>query len=236
MRDVGPQLLVSVRSSTEAEAALEGGAQLIDVKEPRHGSLGRADEAVIVDVIERVAGRRPVSAALGELANPEQARPYPRPGLAYGKWGLSGMGKEADWQHLWQDARRRVAAVHAACQVVLVAYADWPRAAAPSVAAVSAFAREQAGGVLLVDTFVKAPRHTLLHQMPPEEICRLCASCRAAGVRVALAGSLGAAEIERLKPARPDWFAVRGAACAGDRREAAVSARKVRELVGLLQE
>src|SRR5207237_10897019 len=34
-------LLVSVRSATEAGAALEGGADLIDIKEPRHGPLGR---------------------------------------------------------------------------------------------------------------------------------------------------------------------------------------------------
>ena len=33
-------LLVSVRDAAEAEAALRGGATLIDVKEPRHGSLG----------------------------------------------------------------------------------------------------------------------------------------------------------------------------------------------------
>ena len=38
----GTQLLVSVRSPAEALAALEGGAALIDVKEPARGSLGRA--------------------------------------------------------------------------------------------------------------------------------------------------------------------------------------------------
>ena len=60
-------LLVSVRSAAEAEAALAGGAALIDVKEPARGALGRADDAVIADVVRAVAGRAPVSAALGEL-------------------------------------------------------------------------------------------------------------------------------------------------------------------------
>ena len=36
------KLLVSVRSADEAEVALEGGADIIDVKEPLHGSLGWA--------------------------------------------------------------------------------------------------------------------------------------------------------------------------------------------------
>src|SRR5690242_18461623 len=61
------KLLVSVRSAAEAQAALTGGASLIDVKEPARGSLGRADAATLTDVLRMVAGRRPVSAALGEL-------------------------------------------------------------------------------------------------------------------------------------------------------------------------
>ena len=34
------RLLVSVRSAEEAEIALAGGADVIDVKEPRRGALG----------------------------------------------------------------------------------------------------------------------------------------------------------------------------------------------------
>ena len=60
------RLLVSVRSAAEAEAALAGGAALIDVKEPDRGALGRADDAVIADVVRAVAGRAPVSAAASQ--------------------------------------------------------------------------------------------------------------------------------------------------------------------------
>ena len=38
-----PGLLVSVRSADEAIAALAGGADVIDVKEPNRGALGAAD-------------------------------------------------------------------------------------------------------------------------------------------------------------------------------------------------
>jgi uncharacterized protein (UPF0264 family) len=67
-----------------------------------------------------------------------------------------------------------------------------------------------------------------------EEVERICAGCRASGIRVALAGSLGAEQIGRLLPCRPDWFAVRGAACAGGERRQGVQADRVRELVALL--
>src|SRR5262249_54305435 len=62
-----PRLLVSVRSAAEAIAAVEGGADLIDIKEPSHGSLGRADDAAVTAVLQAVGGRKPVSAAFGEL-------------------------------------------------------------------------------------------------------------------------------------------------------------------------
>jgi len=123
---------------------------------------------------------------------------------------------------------------------VLVAYADWQWAGAPPVAEVVAFALKRRGGVLLLDTFQKAPSRetgtvpTLLDLLSRQQITALCGACRDAGVLVALAGSLRAAEIETLKAARPNWFAVRGAVCDEGRREAAVSARKVRALVELL--
>jgi uncharacterized protein (UPF0264 family) len=84
-----PGLLVSVRSAEEAAAALAGGADLIDVKEPSRGSLGRADDATIAAVVRTVGGQRPVSAALGELR--DHPSPCAVPGLAYLKWGLAGL-------------------------------------------------------------------------------------------------------------------------------------------------
>jgi uncharacterized protein (UPF0264 family) len=224
-----PGLLVSVRSAAEALAALAGGAALIDVKEPDHGPLGRASDTTIAEVLAAVAGRRPVSAALGELCD-DPGRPVPQ-GMSYVKWGLAACGP--NWRH--RLARRDAAG---AC-VVAVAYADWQCARAPAIDDVFAFAAEQPGGVLLLDTHCKnapprgGPRPTLLDWLPLAEIASLRARCRAAGVRIALAGSLSMAEIATLVPLRPDWFAVRGAACAGG-RGGTVDAARVRALVGLI--
>jgi uncharacterized protein (UPF0264 family) len=234
-----PQLLVSVRSAAEAEAALEGGAHVIDVKEPLRGPLGPADAAVTAAILEVVAGRRPVSAALGELADRTAATAYSVAGLTFVKWGLAGMGRVADWPCRLAEAQGGIRE-EPSCRAVVVAYADWEAAGAPPVEAVVAFARKRPGGVLLVDTFQKAPARdagaapTLLDLIPLRQLTALCRSCRDAGVRVALAGSLRAAHIRECKHVRPDWFAVRGAVCADGRREAAVSAGKVRALVELL--
>src|SRR5579883_2126939 len=61
------RLLVSVRSADEAAAALAGGADLIDVKEPAAGALGRASEATLRAIVATVGGARPVSATIGDM-------------------------------------------------------------------------------------------------------------------------------------------------------------------------
>src|SRR5439155_25685623 len=113
-------------------------------------------------------------------------------------------------------------------QPVAVAYADGLRAEAPAISEVVGFTEFVPWKAVLVDTFVK-DGSTLLHYLSVEEITALVQTCRASGLKVALAGSLGLAEIERLRGAAPDWFAVRGAACAGG-REGRVEEGRVREI------
>jgi uncharacterized protein (UPF0264 family) len=222
------ELLVSVRSVAEAEAALAGGAAVLDVKEPAHGSLGRADDATIAAVLAFVAGRRPVSAALGELAG--GAPPFPGPGLSFAKWGLSGCGRGDTWR---QELGRAFDHLPDGCRPVGVAYADWRRAAAPPPAEVGAFVAGRRGVVLLLDTWGK-DGSTLLDWLSVADLYRLRRRCRADGVQLALAGSLGAEQIAALLPVQPDWFAVRGAACRDGRRSAAVDAAAVRRLASLV--
>ncbi len=62
-----PRLLISVRTAAEAVEALAGGADIIDIKEPANGPLGRADDEVWRQVVETVGCRASVSVALGEL-------------------------------------------------------------------------------------------------------------------------------------------------------------------------
>src|SRR5439155_14076862 len=61
------KLLISVRSAMEAEMALAGGADVIDIKEPRRGALGAADSRVWRAVRKVIGPRAVLSLALGEL-------------------------------------------------------------------------------------------------------------------------------------------------------------------------
>src|SRR6266404_3729717 len=183
------ELLVSVRSVQEAQAALVGGASIIDVKDPSRGSLGRAQDATITAIVRSTADHRPVSAAMGELV--EKLPCLAEPGLSYVKWGLAGCGGRARWRAELAEAIARLHDANARCQAVAVAYADWRRANSPLPEEVCAFACSHPCGAFLLDTWHKDGTN-LLDWLSVAEAGRLCQTCRAAGVRVAFAGSLGA--------------------------------------------
>ncbi len=223
------ELLVSVRSASEAKAALEGGASIIDVKEPSRGPLGRADLSTIAAVIESIALRVPVSAALGEILEYPELSPILR--LDYVKWGLAKSGLR--WQEALLQAAGSWTELKSHCLPVAVAYADWQQAQSPPPTAVWAFARNNGWKVLLLDTFKKG-EGTLLDWISLDEIQRMCGRCRNHQILIALAGSLGEKEITELLLLEPDILAVRGSVCRGHDRMATVDSALVRQLSGLL--
>lgn len=230
------QLLVSVRSAAEALAALEGGAALIDVKEPARGSLGRAEDHIIREVVRAVSRRRPVSAAMGEWC--DEAGEIPDIDLTYIKWGLAGCGRNRSWRQEMANLLEK----RQQPRCVLVAYADWECAKAPPLDDVFALAVEYPGSVMLLDTHCKdavnslgKKRPTLLDWLPIAWVEDLCRRARESQVKIALAGSLGIAEIHALLPAQPAWFAVRGAVCDEGDRRSGVQRDKVRQLADMLK-
>lgn len=220
------KLLVSVRSADEARAALAGGADLIDVKEPTRGPLGAADPEVIRDVVATVAGKVPVSAALGEwLVWADQPVPG---GLTYAKWGL------ADLQDLQAWALKELRRSSCAREPVLVAYADSRRAKGPDPEWLAKAAIDLRFPAFLIDTAGK-DGSSLLDWIAPATLARMRFVLADAGVKVALAGSLDEAAIRKLAPLVPDWFAVRGAACVGG-RNGTVCPDRVRRLRAVIEQ
>ncbi len=129
-----PQLLVSVRDCGEAAVALAADVDLIDVKEPRAGSLGAATVGVIDGVLRLVNGRRPVSVALGELVDnaatranqlATHCRRYPP---AFAKIGLARCADRTSWQ---QELQAAFACLDSETVRVAVAYADLDAARSP---------------------------------------------------------------------------------------------------------
>lgn len=211
------RLLISVRSAEEAAIALSAGADLIDVKEPSNGPLGSAHHEVLAAVLTMVNGAVPVSAALGEwtpnaLTDAHWHLQLP---VQFIKWGLAGYGNSPGWGEDLLDMRRQI---RTGTEVVLVAYADWEKAKAPPPAEVVKFAKRFRYKAVLIDTFLK-DGSTLLDALPLPALTELVKSLQSGRIPVALGGSLKLEQLAKLKPLAPDWFAVRGAVCAGGTRE-----------------
>lgn len=209
------RLLVSVRDEIETAAALGGGADIVDAKEPSAGPLGRVSLDVFQAISRRVGGLVPVTAALGDAADERdaehEAAAFVGAGAALVKVGFSGIA----------DVRRIEALIAAAVRgagerVVAVAYADHlPMKSASPDAVLNAAIRAGAAGIL-IDT---ADKHGpgLLALMPRDAIRRLVGAARRAGLLSALAGKLTADELSFVRDAGADVAGVRGAACEGGR-------------------
>src|SRR5579875_3010669 len=60
-------MLASVTGPEEAAIALDGGADVIDLKDPAQGALGAVAPATVQATAAAIAGRRPISAVAGNL-------------------------------------------------------------------------------------------------------------------------------------------------------------------------
>ena len=220
-------LLVSVRSADEAAAALAGGADLIDVKEPAKGALGMAEAEVVAAVVETVRGKVPVSAALGEWSPNAitEAHWHLELKLNYVKWGLAGYNHGPGWGEDVLDTRRQLPV---GMEMVAVAYADWERAKSVPPAEVVKFARRFRFRAFLLDTWQKDAK-TLFDFLKPAEVGELVESVKRTGTLAAVGGSLKPEQMKQLKGIPADYVAVRGSACAAGKRDGVIDASRVKK-------
>ena len=215
-RTGGPGLLVSVRDAIEAEVALRGGADWIDVKEPKRGALGAAEPETIRSVLETVAGRAPVSVAVGEFQEVQSEyllEPIVQSGAAAWKLGLAHCGPDPTWARRWHALIDRCGSQ---TPPVAVVYADWRSADAPSPREILGEAIIGRSPALLIDTYFKS-QGTLFDVWPEDDLKRFIAEVRVAQLPLVLAGSLRDEGLGRAAQLGPDLVAIRGAACLGGR-------------------
>src|SRR5256885_10690426 len=126
------QLLISVAGPAEARAALRGGADVIDAKDPWRGALGPVSVQRLAAIRAAVAGARPLSAAVGDATSEDAVAGSVAAalsvGVAFVKLGLAGVTSEARADRL-AGAARPAGEAAVVARVVLVAHADRGRPA-----------------------------------------------------------------------------------------------------------
>lgn len=233
------QLLVSVRSAADAVAALDGAADIIDAKEPAHGSLGAVEPAVLTAILSQVPPGHPFSIALGDVAAPKDvyAACAKLPALdrpAFVKLGFAGLQDASGVAKLLTTAREAMAGMPEPPRLIAVAYADALEAGAPDPWDICEAARRGGASGILLDT---ARKHgmTVLDAMPSSDLSDWVSLAHLHELTAAVAGSLALDDLESVVDTGADIIGVRSAACDGG-RDGAVSAQRVAALVAALRD
>ena len=170
-------LLVSVRCADEVTAAVLGGAKIIDVKEPLHGSLGMASPETLAACSAAVPDCFIWTLAGGELLGRDGDGNFAAQRTSVSlaqlkrmpyavKFGLSQCC-DIEWTEVFQDV---AANLPESVRAIPVAYADWQAARSPAVPTVLEAAAQYGWSTVLVDTFDKAGSGSLLELVSVETI------------------------------------------------------------------
>lgn len=198
-------LLASVSNVAEARIALMGGADIIDIKDPRRGALGAASCSVQRRIVVEVAGARPVTAAAGEL-------PFAPAGMASVLRGIAATGvqivKVGVQAEQAPEVLDRLGALNLdGIPIVLVLFAEQ----APSLDLLSKAARSGCVGVMM-DTCDKSGPG-LRGVVGMEWLKEFVDGAHELGLMAGLAGSLTRPDIAPLALLDPDILGFRGALC-----------------------
>lgn len=225
------RLLVSVASADEARAAVEGGADIIDAKNPLLGALGAVEPHVMRAIHRTVDGSRLVTAALGDANDVESIGRFARELVTCGahlvKVGFLGVDDSDLIERVLSEAVRGCREVDGDSGVVAVAYADDVREGIDARHLVSTAHRAGVRGVL-VDTADKRGL-SLMSLWSSGELAAWVSVVHDHGLMAAVAGKLSAGDLDVVAYAGADIAGVRGAACVGG-RVGCVSAELVRDL------
>ncbi|MCD4703150.1 MAG: (5-formylfuran-3-yl)methyl phosphate synthase [Methanosarcinaceae archaeon] len=213
------KLLVSPINTEEAVSALNGGADIIDVKNPKEGSLGANFPWVIKGVRDAVEAKRPISAALGDFNYKPGTASLAAYGAAsagadYVKIGLYDIQTEDQALEMLTGIVEAVKDMDV--KVVACGYSDYERINSLDPRLLPAIGAEAGVDLVMMDTGVKDGRSTF-EFMSEAELTDFVNDAHGRGLETAIAGTIKFDDIPALKRIQPGIIGVRGIVCGGDR-------------------
>jgi len=237
-----PGLLVSVKNNSEALAAIQGGTDILDIKDPNIGPLGMADTETIQDILDRCQSYKTIktSAALGELEQWPASRQVPTylNRLDYLKVGPGNSENLDEWFEKLVQLKMRFqnVGIHHP-HWIAVLYADQKPGTTlqqyqqPQLEELAIRLKEHNFAGLLIDTAQKQNGSLRTH-FSEEQLGTLTTVLQSQQLLCSLAGRLTFQEIKTLikQSILPDYYAVRSAVCTGGDRQSNVECKKVQKL------
>jgi len=237
------QLLVSVSNAAEARAAVQGGADIIDAKDPLVGALGAVRPEVMSRIRRAVDSSRLVTAALGDAeitaGSPKAletshegmeqlARELVARGARLVKVGFAGLVDPKRVGEIVARMARACASVNSASGVIAVTYADALAGQGIDCRRLLSIAAGSGARGVLVDTADKCGPG-LLDLWSIAALEAWVSEAHSSGLTAAVAGKLRLDDLAAVAETGADVAGVRGAACVGG-RVGRVSSERVRAL------
>jgi (5-formylfuran-3-yl)methyl phosphate synthase len=234
------KLLVSPVDEAEALEAVAGGADIVDVKNPKEGALGASFPWVIRRIREVTPRTLEVSCTLGDLADLPGTAALAALGAAstgvdYIKASLYGVKTQKKAVYLMQGVVKAAHLCGSGVHVAAAGFADANRAKCIAPLLVPQIAHEAGADIAMLDTAIKDGR-SLLSFLTVDALQAFVDSAHGYGLHAALAGSLQKEDLPIICGLGVDIIGVRGAACVGgDRVKGRITRAKVAELAQIVR-
>jgi uncharacterized protein (UPF0264 family) len=234
------KLLISPKNETEAAEAIAGGADIIDVKNPKEGPLGANFPWIIKRIRQSTPENIEVSCTLGEVPNLPGSMSLAALGAAttgvnYVKAGLYGLKTPEEAVYLMQSVTKAAKDYNPSIKVVASGYADAARISTVDPLLVPEIARKAKADIAMIDTAIKDGKG-LFAFLTQQQLRIFVEATHGYGLKAALAGSLKKEDLPVVHALGADVVGLRGAACTlSDRVNGRVTREKVRELVEVVK-
>ncbi|MFP3908755.1 MAG: (5-formylfuran-3-yl)methyl phosphate synthase [Archaeoglobaceae archaeon] len=216
------KVLISPVDSKEAMESIEGGADIIDVKNPAEGSLGASFPWIIREIKGlAVEYGKLISATIGDMEYKPGTASLAALGAAqsgadYIKIGLFGAKTEDEAYNMLRPVLRSVKEFDEGKKLVAAAYADYYRINSISPLVLPRVGERAQVDVVMIDTAIKDGK-TLFDHMKTDELEEFVEQSRKRELLCALAGGVKANHTAVLKGLDPDIVGVRTAVCKNGR-------------------
>lgn len=229
------ELLVSAINLTESKEAIMGGADILDIKNPKEGSLGANFPWIIKEISQYVNKSKVISTTVGDVDYKPGTVSLAALGCVvsgsdYVKVGLYGTHDYNQAKDVMDAVVKSVKGYDDNITVVACGYADYYNINSVSSKDIVEVARDSNCDVAMLDTYVKDGR-TLTDYQSREDLVNFVDDAHSHNLKVALAGSVNQSHIGLLKQIGCDIMGVRGCVCSGgDRNTGHIDGRLVKEL------
>ncbi len=233
------KVLISIRSFEELIPAIEGGADIIDLKNPSEGSLG-ASFPWLIKKIRNHGNDFTLSVAIGDMPNLPGTAALAASGAAtcgadIVKVGLLGPCSFKEGITLLKSVVKAVKEVNQNILVVGAGYGDSKIFNGIESLDIPTICNSAGADVAMLDTYIKDGRK-LFHYINSEQLRKFVNKAHEFQLLAALAGSIEPKDIYSLYDLGADVIGFRGAVCSGsDRENGVLEINRVRKIVEISQ-